>query len=143
MREAFWYCVKVSTIILLALGGISLLLSEQIVTLFRKDDLEVIQIGTLSLRLRLATMPLWGYIVMSNMFTQSIGYGIRASIIAAARQGIFLIPALLIFESLIGLLGIQIAAPVSDICSFLLAVVIVSGILKQLKAMPDAEESQA
>ena len=30
------------------------------------------------------------------MFTQSIGYGVRSTIISTARQGIFLIPALLI-----------------------------------------------
>lgn len=137
VREAFRYCVRVTTLLLIVLSVISLLLSRQIIMLFRRDDLEVIRIGTLALRLQLSTLPLWGFITMSNMFTQSIGYGVRATIISSARQGIFLIPALLIFPRMFGLLGIQIAQPVSDLATFVLTFFIVRGILSQLKHMPD------
>ena len=137
VREAFRYCVRVTTLLLIVLSVISLLLSRQIIMLFRRDDLEVIRIGTLALRLQLATLPLWGFITMSNMFTQSIGYGVRATIISSARQGIFLIPALLILPRLFGLLGIQIAQPISDLATFALTFFIVRGILAQLKHMPD------
>ena len=139
VREAYWFSVKVTTVILIVLSGIAMIFSETIITQFRRDDLEVIRIGTLTLRLQLITMPLWGYIVMSNMFTQSIGYGIRSTIISSARQGLFLIPSLLILSRIIGLFGIQLAQPVSDVLTFVLAIVVVSGILKQLKGMPDAE----
>ncbi len=137
VREAFWYCVKVATLILVALGAVSLLLSRPIITVFRRDDPLVIEIGTLALRLQLLTLPLWGFITMSNMFTQSIGYGVRATVISISRQGLFLIPALLILPRLLGLLGIQCAAPISDICSFALAFVIVGGILRQLAQRAD------
>lgn len=137
VREAFRYCVRVTTLLLIVLSVISLLLSRQIIMLFRRDDLEVIRIGTLALRLQLVTLPLWGFITMSNMFTQSIGYGVRATIISSARQGIFLIPALLILPRLFGLLGIQIAQPISDLATFVLTFFIVRGILAQLKHMPD------
>ena len=137
VREAFRYCVRVTTLLLIVLSVISLLLSRQIIMLFRRDDLEVIRIGTLALRLQLVTLPLWGFITMSNMFTQSIGYGVRATIISSARQGIFLIPALLILPRLFGLLGIQIAQPISDLATFALTFFIVRGILAQLKHMPD------
>ncbi|MDO5298866.1 MAG: MATE family efflux transporter [Clostridia bacterium] len=141
VREAFWFCVKVTTVLLIALGGVSLLLSQQIVTLFRRDDPLVIEIGTLALRLQLCTIPLWGFITMSNMFTQSIGYGVRATIISISRQGIFLIPSLLILPRLFGLRGIQIAPPLSDALTFLLSFAIVWGILGQLKRMPDKQPS--
>lgn len=137
VREAYLYCVKVSTLILLALSMISIAFARPIVTVFRRDDPAVIAIGTLALRAQLCTLPLWGFITMSNMFTQSIGYGVRATIIATARQGIFLIPALLILPNALGLLGIQIAAPVSDVCTLVLTLGIASGILRQLAAMPD------
>ena len=137
VREAFWFCVKVATVILLVLAGVSMLFSRQIITVFRRDDAEVIRIGTLALRLQLATMPLWGFIVMGNMFTQSIGYGVRATLLSIARQGIFLIPALLILPPLLGLRGIQIAAPVSDVLTLFLSFGIVSGILRQFKTKPD------
>ena len=137
VREAFWFCVKVATVILLVLAGVSMLFSRQIITVFRRDDLEVIRIGTLALRLQLATMPLWGIIVMGNMFTQSIGYGVRATLLSIARQGIFLIPALLILPRAFGLIGIQIAQPISDICTLVFTIVIISGVLRQLKNKPD------
>ena len=137
VREAYAFCVKVSTIILLVLSVISFVFARPIVTVFWRDDPLVIEIGTFALRAQLLTLPLWGFITMSNMFTQSIGYGVRATIIATARQGIFLIPALLILPPLLGLRGIQIAAPVSDVLTLFLAYGIVSGIMRQLKAKPD------
>ena len=139
VRKAFWFCVKVSTVILLVLGGAALLCAEPIVTLFRRDDPEVIRIGTLALQLQLCTLPLWGYITMSNMFTQSIGYGVRATLISTARQGLFLIPALLVLPPTLGLLGIQAAQPVADALSFLFSLAGVSGILHKLKKTPDKE----
>ena len=139
VRKAFWFCVKVSTVILLVLGCSALLCAEPIVTLFRRDDPEVIRIGTLALQLQLCTLPLWGYITMSNMFTQSIGYGVRATLISTARQGLFLIPALLVLPPALGLLGIQAAQPVADALSFLFSLAVVSGILRQLRKTPDKE----
>ena len=141
VREAFWFCVKVATVILLVLGSISMIFSEPIITAFRRDDAEVIAIGTLALRLQLVTLPLWGFIVMSNMFTQSIGYGVRATIISISRQGLFLIPALLILPRLFGLPGIQCAAPISDLCAFLLSLIVVMSILRRFEKMPDREEA--
>ena len=137
VREAFTFCVKVSTIILLVLSAVSFLFARPIITVFRRDDPLVIEIGTFALRAQLLTLPLWGFITMSNMFTQSIGYGVRATIIATARQGIFLIPALLILPQVFGLRGIQIAAPISDVLTLFLSFGIVSGILRQFKTKPD------
>ena len=137
VREAFWYCVKVTTVILVVLGVSALFLAEPIVTVFRRDDLQVIQIGTRALQWQLITVPLWGFIVMGNMFTQSIGYGFSATVISIARQGLFLIPALLILPALLGLPGIQCAQPVADVFAFALAWLVVGGVLKKLRGLPD------
>ena len=137
VREAFRFCVKVSTLILFVLACGSMLFSEQIVTLFRRDDPLVIAIGTKALRLQLCTLPLWGFVVMGNMLTQSIGYGLRATLLSTARQGIFLIPLLLVLPSMLGLTGIQIAQPISDIFTLIFTILIVSGVLRQLKSKPD------
>lgn len=141
VREAFWFCVKVSTVILFVLGLSAFFFAEPIITVFRRNDPEVIRIGTLALQLQLVTIPLWGFIVMSNMFTQSIGYGLRSTIISTARQGIFLIPALLILPPAMGLLGIQISQPVADVLTFIMTYFIVAGVLRQIKAMPDKAEA--
>ena len=134
VREAFFFCLKVTTILLTVLAVGSFFLSESIITVFRRDDPQVIEIGTLALRLQVLTLPLWGFIVMSNMLTQSIGYGVRATIISTARQGLFLIPSLLTLPPIFGLLGLQMAQPMSDALSCVLTFLIVRSILRELRA---------
>ena len=139
VRQAYNFSVKVATLILVCLVALSLPFSRAIVTLFRADDAEVIRIGTLSMQLQLSTMPLWGVIVMSNMFTQSIGYGVRATLLSASRQGICLIPLLLTLPNIWGLTGLQICQPIADILTFILAMLIVASVMKKMKALPDKE----
>lgn len=131
--ESFWFCLKVALILLTTLGAVSFLGAENIMGVFRKGDREVIEIGTWALRFQCLTMPLQAWIIMSNMLTQSIGYGFRASIVAAGRQGIFFIPALLTLPKLFGITGLQLSQTTADVCTAIMAAVIVLGILKELK----------
>ena len=137
VREAFMFCIKVTTMLLIVLALGSFFLSKGIVTVFRRDDPQVIAIGTLALRLQLLTLPLWGFIVMSNMLTQSIGYGMRATLISISRQGLCLIPVLLTTPRLFGLLGLQMAQPLSDALSCVLTFFIIRSVFQQLRSMPD------
>ena len=96
VKEACLFCIKVSTAVLFVFAVIGLIFSGNIVAVFRKDDMDVIRIGTLALRLQLCTLPLMGITVMGNMTPQSMGYGTWATVVSTARQGWFLIPLLLI-----------------------------------------------
>lgn len=129
--ESFWFCVKVSVVVLTGLGAVSFGLARPIIAAFRKEDMEVIGIGARALRLQLLTMPIQAWVMMCNMLTQSIGYGFRASLVAMGRQGLFLIPALLVLPQGFGLFGVQIAQPVADVCTCILGTVIVAGILRE------------
>ena len=143
VRKAFWFSVKVTTAILLVLGMMAFVFAEPIVALFRAEDAEVIRIGTTALRLHLSTIPLWGFIVMGNMYTQSIGYGGRATLLSASRQGIFLIPALLILPRVLPFseanmpFAVAAAQPLADVLSLVMAIFIIASILKQFKSMQD------
>ena len=134
VKEACWFCIKVSTAILLVFCVTGFAFSGHIIELFRKGDPDVIRIGTLALRLQLVTLPLQGVIIMGNMMPQSIGYGIRATLVSIGRQGLFLIPALLILTPILGLLGIQISQPIADLCTFFLAAFVMNGIFKEMDA---------
>lgn len=140
--EAFWFCVKVAVVMLSGFGIAAFALSRPIITVFRREDAEVIRIGTRALRLQLITMPFQAWVIMVNMLTQSIGYGFRASLVAMGRQGLFLIPALLILPEAWGLLGLQISQPTADMLTFVLATGIVAGILKELGQMRDEERRE-
>ena len=133
--KAFWFCVKVAVVMLTSFGVIAFMFSNSIITVFRREDAEVIRIGTLALRLQLLTMPFQAWVIMVNMLTQSIGYGFRSSLVAMGRQGLFLIPSLLIFPQIFGILGLQISQPVADMLTFVLASVIVSGVLRELREL--------
>ncbi len=133
VREAYFFCVKVATAILLVLAVIAMFFSSSIIRFFRADDPIVVDIGTFTLRLQLLTLPLWGAYVMSNMCTQSIGYGFTSTLVSSARQGIFLIPTVLILPRLFGLFGLQISQPVSDVLAFVFAICIMRRVMQDLK----------
>ncbi len=130
--EAYWFCVRVAVAMLSVFGVAAFLFSRPIVTAFRREDMQVIQVGSLALRLQVLTMPFQAWVIMVNMLTQSIGYGFRASLVAMGRQGIFLVPLLLILPRFWGVLGVQAAQPIADLFTFLLATVVVAGVLREL-----------
>lgn len=132
IREAFWFCVKVSTVGLFFLSIIAEISARQLIELFR-DDPMVIEIGTTALRLQCLTFIFNGWIVINNMMFQTMGKTVPATILAASRQGLFFIPSLLILPRLFGLLGIQMAQTVADIFTFITTVVTYLIVIRQLQ----------
>ena len=71
--------------------------------------------------------------MMCNMMLQSMGRAVRASIVAAARQGLFFIPLIFILPYFWGLFGVQVCQMFADIGAFVLSVPIGLSELKRLK----------
>ena len=122
VRAAFIHSCKVSTIYCTILAVAGFIFARQLVSLFVESDPEVSRIGAEVLRYQCLSFPLTGYVVMVNMYLQNIRRTVPAVIIAMARQGIFLIPALFLGNWLLGFLGVEIAQAVADTASFLLAI---------------------
>ncbi len=133
VRSGFYFCVKYAFIFLtvVAIGGI--IFARPIITVFRKEDADVIEIGALALRLQCISLPLSAWVIMSNMMMQSIGKALKASITAAARQGLFFLPLILILPHFFGLLGVQMSQACSDVCTFILSVPLALSVLKEMK----------
>lgn len=119
--EAFWFCMKLITSVLLAAAVAGFIFSPNLVAVFRRNDPDVTRIGALALRAQCITLPLCGWIILNNMLFQTIGYTLPASILASSRQGVCFLPLILILPLIFGLTGVQIAQAGADICSFLLA----------------------
>ncbi len=134
VREGFWFCVKYATVFLVGVAVAGSVFAPQVVALFRKGDTQVVEVGAAALRMQCIAFPLTGWIVMSNMMLQSIGKALKASVLAAARQGLFFIPLILLLPRLFGLFGVEICQTVSDICSFALAVPLCLSVLNEMKA---------
>ena len=62
-----------------------------------------------------------------------MGYGTWATVVSTARQGWFLIPVLLFLTPAVGILGIQIAQPLADAGTFILAAWVLHKIFKDLE----------
>ncbi len=121
VREGFYFCVRYGTLFLIVLSTISFIHAPAIIGWFR-DDPKVIETGTVALRAQALSLPLLATTTMVNMMLQSMGKGVKASITASARNGIFFVPMILLLPSLFGLFGVQIAQAVADVLSLLLAV---------------------
>ena len=133
VKEAFWFCVKVSTAVLLGLAVLGGFLSGHLIWIFRNDP-DVIQIGTTALRFQCVTFALNGWIIMNNMMMQTMGKTVPATILAASRQGLFFIPALLILPQFLGLTGIQCAQAVSDVFTFALTTLLNRKVMRSLNS---------
>jgi len=121
VKQGYYFCVRWGFIFLLAIGVICFTFAPQIVGWFR-DDPEVIKVGTLALRCQASVIALSSPIVMTNMMLQSIGRGLKASITASARNGIFFIPLMIILPIFFGMTGVQITQTVSDVLTFILII---------------------
>ena len=131
VKEAFIFCVKMSIIFLTVISLIVFIFAGDIVGFFR-DDVNVIEIGELTLRFQCISFPFCAVIVMVNMMLQTIGRAAKASIVASARQGIFFIPLVFILPLFMGLTGVQICQMVADLLAFALAVPLVADELKKM-----------
>ncbi len=131
VKEGYKFCSFYGTLFLIALGVICAFTSDEIVRFFR-DDPKVILIGSFALRWQMLSMPLNATIVLSNMLLQSIGKGVRATITASARSGIFFIPSILVLSKIYGLLGVQLAQPVADCLAFLFTIPLTISVWREM-----------
>lgn len=138
VKEGFWFCVKLATVFLLVMAVLGYFLAPQIIEIFRKGDPLVIEIGTQALRYQCLTFPLVGWITLCNMMLQTIGKSFRASLLAMSRQGLFFIPAVLILPTFIGITGVEIAQPIADVCSFIIAIPLQLSVLREMSRQQKA-----
>lgn len=131
--KAFKFAFQFATVVLLGMAIVFFAGAEPVIAAFRKDDAEVIRIGAAALRFRMLTLPLHGWIITGDMLGQGIGYGFRSSLTAMSRQGLFLIPIMLILPHWLGITGVVISQPIADVCSIIFCTIIYRGILKELK----------
>ena len=132
VREGYFFCVRYGTIFLTVMAVFCFIFSPQIIAFFRNDP-EVIAVGKVALRWQAAALPLLACIVITNMMLQSIGKGVKASITASARSGIFFIPLILILPRIFGLPGVEMTQAVADILSVSVSIPLAAMELRKMK----------
>lgn len=120
LRKAFRFSVVVETCYCVVIFVIGELLAPEIIGIFR-DDPDVVDLGTRVLRAQCLTYPFLGFITMTNMYLQNTRETMKALVLAIARNGLFIIPAVIVSANVAGLDGLVYAQPVADMLSFALA----------------------
>jgi putative MATE family efflux protein len=96
------------------------------------DNEAVILYGQRIVRLLAWSMPFLGTLFILSTVFQSLGKAKQTLALSVARQGIVLIPLLILFRFLMGQDGIILAQPVADIASMLISVALFLPVRREL-----------
>ena len=75
------------------------------------------------------------------MMFQSVGCSGKASLLASLRNGLFYIPLILLLPMALGLTGVQLAQPFSDVLTFSVTLPLSLQFLRRLARMDDHAQS--
>ena len=122
VKAAFRFTVVLGTAVACAAAAGLAMFAPQIMTVFRRDDPEVICMGTTALRMLCVVLPLLGYSTYVNQMLQCLGRAGQATFLASCRQGTLYAPLILTLPVLLDFTGIQLTQPIADGLTFLVSV---------------------
>ena len=131
VKKGFWFCIKLGAALLVVIA-VAFLFPEQIIALFRRDDPEVILYGSWILWAHMAMLSLLPVCSAGFVMLQGIGKNVDAAIVGSGRQGLFLVPLILVLPHFFGLPGLIAVQPCSDVLSTILGAVILRPNLRRL-----------
>ena len=122
VKGAFRFTVLLGTGVAVLCTAVLAVFSPQLMALFRRDDPEVIRMGSQALRMLCVVLPLLGYSTYVNQMLQCLGRSGQATFLASCRQGTLYVPLILILPALLDFTGIQLSQPVADGLTFLVSI---------------------
>ena len=132
--KAFWFCSIVGVVAMAVLCSILAIFAPNVMMAF-SDNPDVIDLGAFSIRLNCLAMPVHAWVIVINMLFQAMGRGTSAAILSLSRQGICLIPAVVLMSIIFGVWGLASAQAVADFMSMLLAVPMLIKVLREIKGL--------
>ena len=106
---------------------------DKLISIFGSGDEKYIEFACITFRTYLLLCICNGIQIPSGIFFQAIGKSIKSAILSLSRQILFLIPSMLIFSKMFGLMGVLYAGPFADGLAFVLAAVLLIKEVKKLK----------
>lgn len=132
VKKTLFLAILSSTAIALIGFLTTRLIPEQLAMLFNKDDQALIDMTAEGIKLFFIALPIIGFQIVSSNYFQAIGKPKQSIILGLLRQVIILIPAILILPMFLGLKGVWISAPASDVLSSILTSVFLVMNIKEL-----------
>lgn len=136
VKETLLVCLRTGTYI--SLGGFILveLFPETIIRLFESKNSELLEIGTLGLRIYMSAWAIVGFQIVGSSYYQAIGKAGTATLLSLLRQVFILMPVIIILPKHLGLTGVWLAGPISDVISgIVFAIFLIYEIKKLNKAI--------
>jgi Na+-driven multidrug efflux pump len=96
-----------------------------IISLFGKNNTQLIQIGSHGIRIFLSMLPIVSFQIVSSNYFQAVGKPRHSMFLSLSRQVIILIPLLLILPSIFKLNGVWMAGPSSDFISSIVTAIFI------------------
>ena len=108
-----------------------MIVPKTLFAIFSSGDAQLAEYGAMAMRKSKMFMLFLGFQTLASMYFSAIGKPKVATFISISRNGLFLIPALLILPRLLGLNGVLYSSSVSDFCSLILvSTIYINGILQ-------------
>jgi len=122
VRSAFRFTVVLGTAVAVLFTVVLAVFAPQLMTLFRRDDPQVIRMGSQALRMLCVVLPLLGYSTYVNQMLQCLGRSGQATFLASCRQGTIYVPLIVVLPLIWQFTGIQMTQPVADGLTFLVSI---------------------
>lgn len=117
LHEAIKTALLWSTLFCVAFGLTVAVFSPQLMSLFTREDMEMIRIGAAALRANGLSFTLFGFYTVYSFLFLVMGRAKEGCILGACRQGLCFVPVILILPAFWGLNGILYAQPMADVLS--------------------------
>lgn len=140
VKEALKIAIIAATTISVFGFFMIMVFSSGLISLFGKDNVELITFGSRAIRIVGIFLPLIGFQIVGANYFQVIGKPLHSSILNLSRQVILLIPAILILPLFFDLNGVLYAIPVADIGSTILTATLLFMELRKLNAKQQEQD---
>ncbi len=122
--KRLWRAVKLASASLALLMGVVLVVLEifapELIAIFN-DDPELMAIAVPAMRIFLSTLVIVGPLILFITAFQGLSKGKEALVLTLVRQFIFFVLLLLLLPQILGITGVWLSWPISDILGFLIS----------------------
>lgn len=135
LSEAVKITVIWTTGFCLVLGMFYAIFPTAIISLFTKDDFEVLKIGSKALRIGGLSFMIFGFYTTYSPLFLALGKAKEGAILGILRQGIFFIPAIFLLPHFFGINGVIYAQSLIDLVVTFITVAMAVHLHKSLSSM--------
>jgi putative MATE family efflux protein len=124
VRRAYWLAVKCATVFIVSGFLLLEIFPGLFISAFRNEEGPLMELSVRTLRLVSIGLPVVGFQIITSNFFQAIGKPVQGTILSLSRQILFFIPLVIFLPRVIGLVGVFLTFPISDVCASALSALV-------------------